>query len=318
MPPLLTIFSAPKPFTNPHIATIQRNAIQSWMHLGPDVSVFLVGEEAGMNEVATEYGVPVLDNVARNQAGTPLVNSIFELARQASQSPFLAYVNADILLMSDLLQATRQIASRAGDFHKQPHFLLIGQRWDLNVDSLLDFSGDWEARLCQEVQTRGQLHDPAGSDYFVFPRQAFTQIPDFAIGRAGWDNWMIYHARQQGWPVIDGTPSIKIVHQNHDYSHLPGGKPHYDQPESQENMALAGGLRHMYMVLDAQYQLVDGRLRPPPLTMPRAIRAIERRLIPSQGQAKPLRGLRGGIARRFRRLRRKISGKLKNTGQDLP
>ena len=32
-------------------------------------------------------------------------------------------------------------------------------------------------------------------------------MPDFAIGRAGWDNWMIYHARQQGWPVIDGTPS---------------------------------------------------------------------------------------------------------------
>ena len=33
--PLITIFSSPKPFINPHIATIQRNAIQSWTLL-PD------------------------------------------------------------------------------------------------------------------------------------------------------------------------------------------------------------------------------------------------------------------------------------------
>ena len=32
--PLLTLFTAPKPFTNPHIALIQRNAIRSWMALG--------------------------------------------------------------------------------------------------------------------------------------------------------------------------------------------------------------------------------------------------------------------------------------------
>ena len=37
----LTIFSAPKKFTDPHIDIIQRNAIQSWQHLGPDVEVIL-------------------------------------------------------------------------------------------------------------------------------------------------------------------------------------------------------------------------------------------------------------------------------------
>jgi len=65
-------------------------------------------------------------------------------------------------------------------------------------------------------------------------------MPQFAIGRAGWDNWMIYWARRQGWPVVDATWDIFIIHQNHDYSHLPGGKPHYRQPESFDNIRMAG------------------------------------------------------------------------------
>ena len=51
----LAVFTAPKPFLNPHINTIQRNAIQSWMHLGTDVEVFLMGNEEGMAEVASEW-----------------------------------------------------------------------------------------------------------------------------------------------------------------------------------------------------------------------------------------------------------------------
>jgi len=244
--------------------------------------------------------VRLLADVLRTETGTPLVSSIFSLARQASKSPFLGYVNGDIMLLPDLVQATRQIAAQISG-----SFLLIGQRWDLEVRELLDFSPGWEARLRADVEARGQLHRPAGSDYFIFPRSAFVEMPDFAIGRAGWDNWMIYHARQQGWPVIDGTPSVMIVHQNHDYSHLPGGKPHYDHQESRQNMARAGGLANMYMVLDADWQLKGGRVQRPRPTTTRAVRAVERWLMPKDGS---LRGARGALTRRFRQLRRKLYG----------
>ena len=297
---LLTIFSTPKPFSDPHIATIQRNAIQSWINLSAQVDVLLVGDEPGQVEVAAELGIRVLPEVERNQAGTPLVSSIFDLARRASESPYLVYVNADILLMDDLALATQLIGAALGE---EP-FLLIGQRWDLDVHQPMDFSAGWQKRLRTEVGSNGQLHSPAGSDYFVFPRQAFTQMPEFAIGRAGWDNWMIYHALKRGWAVIDGTPSVMIVHQNHDYSHFPDGKPHYDQDESLENMAMAGGMANMYMLLDTQQQLVNGRLRPAPLTRARAIRAMERWMMPGDGN---LRSFRGQLTRRLRRLRRKAS-----------
>lgn len=299
----LTIFTAPKPFTNPHIAIIQHNAIRSWMQLGEDAQVLLIGDEAGMEDTAQVYNLPHIKNVARNPSGTPLVNSIFSLARQASQSPYLAYINADILLFPDFLTTILQLTSTLeAQKHNKP-FLLIGQRWDLEVVREINFTGGWEQRLHVELDQKGELHPPAGSDYFVFPMSAFADMPDFAIGRAGWDNWMIYHARQQGWYVIDGTPSIKIVHQNHDYSHLPGGKPHYDLAESQVNMELAGGLSHMYTVLDTNRQWVNGQLRPVPMTLLRVVRSLERWFIPKNGE---LRGFRGGIARRLRRWRRKL------------
>ena len=67
-----------------------------------------------------------------------------------------------------------------------------------------------------------------------------------SFGRAGWDNWMIYAGRRSGWPVVDATASIMIIHQNHDYSHLPGGQPHYRLPETDENVRLAGGKRVIF------------------------------------------------------------------------
>ncbi|HEX9028115.1 MAG TPA: glycosyltransferase family A protein [Anaerolineales bacterium] len=297
----LTIFTAPKPFTNPHIATIQRNAIQSWRHLGQDVEVILVGNERGMAETAAELGVAHLPEVVCNEKGTPLVSSIFQLARQASNSPLLAYLNADILVLPDFVETARGVLAQADKF------LVVGQRWDLDVTQELDFSPGWDERLRTDVKRRGSLHAPAGSDYFIFPRDLYSDMPDFAIGRAGWDNWMIYRARQQGWPAIDATPSLVVIHQSHDYSHLPGGLPHYNLDESQHNMALAGGPHHMYSVLDTDRQLIGGQIRRPRSSLLRSIRQVEMWLTPPDGRRQ---GPRWAVARQVRRLRRRISGSL--------
>jgi len=253
---LITLFSAPKPFIDPHIATIQRNAIKSWTLL-PDVEVILLGEEAGLPEAARELGVRHISNVARNQNGTPLVSSMFELTRGESDSPLLCIVNADILLMSDFVQAAQQ-AMKLKD-----RFVLMGRRWDLDVRESLDFSNGWDSRLRERAHNGGRFHRPAGSDYFIFPRACYTDIPDFAIGRAGWENWMIYKARREGWAVVDATPSIMIVHQNHDYSHLPPGmgKKHYNLPETDENERLAGGREvTRFTLYDANCRLSNGKL----------------------------------------------------------
>jgi hypothetical protein len=281
---LITLFSAPKPFTNPHIAMIQRNAIHSWTLL-PDVEIILLGEETGLAEAARGLGVKHLPNVERNASGTPLISSMFQLARENSRSDLLCIVNADMILMSDFVEAARQVLNLESDSllsvtQQQAaglqNFVLLSQRWDYDITAPIDFAEGWQDRLRSTVHSQGQLHRPAGSDFFLFPKSCYTDIPNFAIGRAGWDNWMIYKARKEGWPVIDCTPSVMIVHQNHDYSHLPGGKSHYDHPDTDENIRLAGGQANIrYTILDSTHQLSDGKLVRPKMTSLRFMRGVE-------------------------------------------
>ncbi|PWB71196.1 MAG: hypothetical protein C3F07_14950 [Anaerolineales bacterium] len=267
--PLITLFSAPKPFTDPHIALIQRNAIQSWTLL-PDVEIILLGEETGLSEVAKELGAKHILNVARNESGVPLISSMFQVARENSNSDLLCIVNADMILMPDFIEAA--VRSRL----QRDKFVLLSQRWDYDITKPMDFVSGWESRLREDVRKQNQLHRPAGSDFFLFPKSCYQDVPDFAIGRAGWDNWMIYKARKEGWAVIDCTPSVMIVHQNHDYSHLPDGKPHYEHPETYENIRLAGGQANIrYTILDATHQLVGDKLTRPKMTSLRFTRKLE-------------------------------------------
>ena len=266
---LITLFTAPKPFTNPHIALIQRNALRSWQALGPEVEVVLIGQEEGLADAAAELGFAHRSDVARNALGTPLVSAIFELGRSFSQSPLLAYVNADIILLSDFVQAARAVSAAC------ERFLIVGQRWDLEVTKELSFTPGWEAVLRAHLQSEGKRHLRAGSDYFIFPRKCFEHIPDFSIGRAGWDNWMIYEARRQSWAVVDATPDVDIIHQNHDYSHLPNSQPHYRLPETGENIRLAGGRRVLFNLDDATHQLVHGQLVPFPRSWKKFWREVE-------------------------------------------
>jgi hypothetical protein len=269
MDPELTIFTAPKPFTDPHISTIQFNAIRTWKELEPEASIVLVGNEAGVESVAKELGVHFVSDVKRNNQGTPLISSIFEIGRNLNTSPLLAYVNADIILFSDFLDVSRQTYSQINQF------LIVGQRWDMDIPNKIHFSPEWDEKLRLQCKESGKLHPRGGSDYFIYPRVCFTVLPEFAVGRAGWDNWMFYQARKTGWACIDATTSIQIIHQNHDYSHLPGGQPHYRLPETNENVRLAGGRRSIFTLQDVNYEIANGKVKKYPLDWKKFWREIE-------------------------------------------
>lgn len=265
----LTIFTAPKPFLDPHIQLIQRNAVRSWKALGEQVEVILVGDEEGIAGAAADLGTGYIAEVDRNPSGVPLISSIFSRARDMSQADLLAYVNADILLLPDFLETALLAAEQ------KEHFLMVGQRWDLNIREELRFHEGWPAELQERILREGRLHLPYGSDYFIFPKTCFQKIPDFAVGRAGWDNWMLFQARWMGWPLINATGVINIIHQRHDYSHLPGGKPHYRHPDSYANIRLAGGHWAIFTLGDADHHIQQGLVRKRPLDFRSLLREVE-------------------------------------------
>jgi hypothetical protein len=271
----LTIFTASKPFTNPRINIIQRNAIQSWMRL-EDVDVVLIGDEPGIPEVAKEFGVRNVPVVERDEKGIPIVSSVMQIGHSYSDSPLLCYANADMILLSDLVRAARQVSEQARNF------LVVGQRWDLDQTEPLDFNGDWESRLRMDVAGRGKFYSPWGIDYFIFPRHLYTDVPNFTIGRPAWDNWMVYHARTTFGMAIDASRDVLVVHQNHDYSHLPGNRPPYGSEVAKSNTAKAGGRKRAYNILDTNRELVQGHIRRPEIRVVRWLRWLERMFITNE------------------------------------
>ena len=99
----------------------------SWKALGDEVEILVMGDDEGIADNAQELGIRHIPDVICNSWGTPLISSMLSLARENSTSPFLGIINTDILLFPDVLQA---IQAAAGKFKK---FLLVGQRWDLEV-----------------------------------------------------------------------------------------------------------------------------------------------------------------------------------------
>ena len=292
---LITIFTSPKPFTDPHIRTIQLNALRSWVELGSDVKVLMLGDEEGMSEVAADLGIDHIKEIECNKLGTPLISSLFSQARENSNSELLAYVNADIILLPDFVETAKEMISKA------EKFLLLGQRWDLEIKNELDFKGSWQEKLTGQISKQGRLHPPSGSDYFIYPRNVFLDIPDFLIGRAGWDNWFIYRAVTQPWLAVDATKSITVIHQDHDYSHLPDSKPHYFQPETQDNIKLAGGRKNMYFLYDVEYEIKGGQISKIKKTLFHFIRAIERLIHPDGVEPSGLRWELTLMLSRFRK-----------------
>ncbi|MEM7281352.1 MAG: hypothetical protein AAF438_06970 [Pseudomonadota bacterium] len=258
---MLTIFTIPKGFDGGHTEVIQRNAVASWTKLNPGCEIVLCGDDPGVEQVAKEYGVRWIGDIQRNEFGTPILQSAFSKVAESSRFQTLCYVNADIVLFDDLLSSIKDV-----DFNKA---VIAGQRWDVDITELWDFSdSDYEQNLRKTIADIGVLHPPLGSDYFIFDKNSkVLDIPPFGVGRPGWDCWFIYRVRQLGMRMVDGTPSITLIHQNHDYSHLKSKSGQtadgrkWAGPEVARNRDIIGGKERYFNLRDCTHELIDGRVK---------------------------------------------------------
>jgi hypothetical protein len=250
---MLTIFACPKPFKDPHISIIQRNAITSWTLLKPRPEIILFGDEEGTEEICQELGLRHIPEIARNEFGTPLINYIFKKAQHLATNNLLCYVNADIILMSDFIASVE----KAVQTMQGQRFLIVGRRINVDITGALEFEGHWEEDIRAYVTQIRKLDHGGGIDYFVFPQGLWGEIPPLAIGRFWWDHWMLYRARVLRARLINATPIVMVVHQNHNYSKSIGKGEFLGSVEAQRNCKLAGGFRHVYTLSDATHVLSE-------------------------------------------------------------
>lgn len=250
---MLTLFTIPKPFEGP-IAEIQLNALGSWATLGGGVQVVLLGDEGGTAEAARSLGIEHVLTLPRSEHGTPRLDAAFAEADAVARQPLRCFVNADIVLLDDFLPAVERSAVLG------ERFLMIGRTVDLPGVTPTELAEP--AALRARAEAEGTPRGAAALDYFVFTPGLFGALPPFVVGRAGFDNWLVWRARQEG-SVIDASEVVLAVHQSHDYAHLAGGidEAYYGE-EASWNVRAGGGRSRIYTIHDASHRLArDGAVR---------------------------------------------------------
>jgi hypothetical protein len=251
---VVTIFAVPKAFEG-RVGRIQRNAIRSWKRLPGNVQIILCGSDRGIAEAAVQFRLDHIADVETNEFGTPLLHSAFRQAQDAAAHEIVCYANADLVFFPDLIEATARVSAETRGF------LLVGQSWDLDVDEeLVPIDDRCEADLRRRVAAEGTVRGSWGIDFFVFRRDSLGPLPPFAVGRPGWDNWMIWRARKLRFAVVDISASTLVIHQSHDYAHVKGATGYrWRGPEGDANKAILGPVRGLG-VHDSTHRLLRDRL----------------------------------------------------------
>lgn len=230
---MITFFTCPRPFVGEFDA-IQRRAIRSWIEATPDAEVFLLGDERSVMLAAADFMVFHMDGIRDNGYGTPLINDVFETAHIHASHDLLCEVSADVQLYFDdgVLDTIAGI--------DRP--FVIGQRHD------------------EDANGNRTLHAPYGIDYFIYRKGTLGEIPPFAVGRTGYDNWLVWAAMERwGLTVIDATEVITAVHPDH-------GRPVYgtrekmlrsDERRANLNLMRKTGCHVLYGVKHAPFVLTD-------------------------------------------------------------
>ncbi len=259
---MLTIFTTTKTFDG-HARIIQTNALESWARVSPESKVFIFGDEPGTAEATQTLDFIHIPCVETTESGLPLISDMFRQAQDIADTPLLCFLNSDIILTSRFQKAISALDNFSGNF------LLLSQRIDVDVKKQLDFSNPkWEQNIFQTAEKSGHYGGPTCNDCFLFPKGMYQDIPPFAVGRIGWDNWMVFHTLSRGIPIIDATKAVTLIHQNHDYPieairvvdaqirKIPVGE------DTRKNLDLAGkGGEGFHGIWDANLLLTDDGIK---------------------------------------------------------
>jgi hypothetical protein len=227
---MFSIITTCRSFENPRFNLIQNNAIESWLHLSPAPQIIVFGNDPGTAEMCAEKNLINITDIEISELGTPYLHKIMQRADEIARYKTLAWVSSDIILFQDFVDAVNVLEFNLAKFTSGVH------RHDSNsIDYAIDFKPGWE----EKIKSTAILGHPGAGDCFIYSKGFYINMPPFVIGRTACDNWMIYEGVRQEC-CVDLSPSLFIVHQNHDYPHVSGGMTNNPEFHCNRNLAGAG------------------------------------------------------------------------------
>lgn len=210
------IVSTFKPLVSEQFLIEQTNALQSWIHLdfGSDIEkeIVIFGSDQGVPEMCSMYNVKNVVEVAKNNKGVPLINDILRRGSEMiTYEDLIMYINGDIILCQDFVDTIRSFIST----HRAVRScLLTCMRFDLYDYQLLDFvSGKSINDQLSDMSKTGKWSEPSAIDLFIFKKDNYERMPDFAVSRLLFDTWMVDYAVKNFEMTVNMTPTVTVYHQ---------------------------------------------------------------------------------------------------------
>ena len=199
----LTLFTT---FKNDNATTIlYANTIRNWANFGAEVNLILFSTGLQqLEDLASSQGWRVRPISHSNEHGTPYLLSMVNITQHDYSSIISGYSNGDIMFDDSLIKTLKAVVNQLA-----PPLLIVGRRTNVFVNESVEFNADTISILLE----RGKLYRTDAEDYFFYVKFPWHKIPNFVIGRAGYDNYIVDKAVRLGVKVVDATQTITALHQ---------------------------------------------------------------------------------------------------------
>lgn len=244
---LISLITAFKKFKLSY-SRIQHSALYSWR--ANNIEIFTPENEIGIKDACKNYSnVKIIPDVKRarelgfpNQS--PIVRDMIAKTLPLINTPMIALINSDIIILPDFAEKIERILKKYGfDIY------MVGTRYDIKLNSLVDSEESYKQVLKKD---RKMYDESTSSDIFITSkflwRKIIHEMPEFILGRYGWDNWLHMIAEIKGFRKYNCTEVLTTLHCEHDYTHITLQEkiPKQAAPSSQYNLNLWQETKDVY------------------------------------------------------------------------
>ncbi|KAH3844279.1 uncharacterized protein LOC127872752 [Dreissena polymorpha] len=196
---------------------INNKTLFNWRTL-PDVNLIVFSDSEDVNRLSKAAGWSVVP-IQNKAAGAPILPEMFIEAKKTFKSYFYAYANGDLLFTDSLITTLRTVLCSHEYFksEKSSGLLIVGRRTNIPAASVINDDAISWSKLHSLAKSQGELFQTDAEDYFIsdskYPWESFQPV---AVGRRGYDNWVVAFSRYSNKTVIDASETVLCLHQTLD------------------------------------------------------------------------------------------------------
>ena len=232
--PLLLLFTTFRPSLTK--SSIYENTLRNWAQLRPAVQPLMFYDKslpAHWKELLKKLGWALLPVPKYNSHDLPILRYMFETATDSFPALHYGYSNGDILYDESLVLTLESL-------YRHPvveDFLMVGRRINYNF-ATNELTHSFTDVRKYTIKDSARIFIKDAQDYFITTKHAFVwdDLPNFVIGRVGYDNWLVSYAMTNGPLLIDATNTVLCLHQTGSDGDYSGG--HADKVVRNYNLDL--------------------------------------------------------------------------------